>query len=254
MPRAPLRAAGGCLLVLTLTGCASPAGRYGTEARYAPAYRSYVLAAYQGSDDPDSGEPALVLVDPLTRRKLRCEAEVRRWIHVHEDVAADLVHDDNVALASGIVSLAGVTAVGAALPVTLGLAAPAAQAMTVGGLLAMDTGALIALAASSRDGASLYADGRTLFVRQRYQQASLVLERAVTKEPALSLHELALYELGVAYAKTGREDDARAALGAFVDHAMIRDAKAYRSAEGWLSYLGADLPDCASQEPVALRW
>lgn len=49
----------GVLLCLSaLVGCASPPAIYGERARFSPAFRGYVMASNNGSDDPGTLAPA----------------------------------------------------------------------------------------------------------------------------------------------------------------------------------------------------
>ncbi len=228
------------LLTFVVAGCATPHGRWGHEARYAPAVRGYVLTADNGSDDPTEGAPTLVLTDPVTGDKLQCQEQVARWIAPHQDHAEALVHDENLELA-GVLAMAPLVGAG------VYLALP--------GLALVGTGSLGRDIAGSRDVADVHAEGEAHVRRRRYDEGRLLLERALVRDPGLAQHTTALLYLGIAYAELDREDEATRALEAFVRRAAIRDVKAYRTAERWLKVLGHDVHvDCRSQSPYPLRW
>ncbi len=86
-------------LLAGLSGC-SAAGRYGSEARYAPSYRGYVLAPDNGTQDPARDDPVMLLRDPITERKIRCREDLERWIRHYRTKAQDDIHDENCSIAS----------------------------------------------------------------------------------------------------------------------------------------------------------
>jgi tetratricopeptide (TPR) repeat protein len=229
--------------LLALAGCATPLSTYGDQARYAPAYRGYVVAPPNGSDDPDVDDAVLLLRDPLTGDKLRCREQVVGWREVQEDLAADLVHDENTAIAVGT---------------TTGLVfAPFVAVQPLGGAAVVEALWLSELVyddLSSDDAFELLAGARGLYERKRYRQASTLIERALLKDPTVGVVDMAYYYLGLSYAELGREDRARCALSLFVDRAGVRDVDAYRLAEATLAALGAEPPACESTGPVALHW
>ena len=100
----------------------------------------------------------------------------------------------------------------------------------------------------------IYEEALEDFARKRYDDAARKLELAITKDSELGRYTLAFHYLGIAYAQTGKHDRARAALRAFVERALVRDANAYRKSERWLRYLGAPLDSCRSTASVPLSW
>lgn len=226
-----------------LCGCSSAPVVYGNEARFSPAYQGYVMAQHDGSDDPGIDEAVIVLRDPLTGDKLRCQEQVLRFRELHEDLAVDQVHDDNVALGVGIATVAVFAPLIAAEPVGAALLAEA-----------MMTGADLNDLLQSDDGWELYAAGVVLFERTRFRQAVTVLELAMAKEGAVALADKAYYYLGVAYLEMGDLDRAKTALSLFVHRSMARDVKAYRDALEHLERLGGQPGTCESSEPVKLHW
>src|SRR6185295_15782347 len=90
------------LVLLITTGCGTAPAVFGTRARFSPAFRGYVMAAENGSDDPGARDKVLVLRDPLTGKKLRCREDVVEWRELHEDLAVDRVRDDNAAVAVAV--------------------------------------------------------------------------------------------------------------------------------------------------------
>jgi tetratricopeptide (TPR) repeat protein len=238
------------VLALWLGGCAS-ATDYGDQVRYAPAFRSYVLAIYDGSDDPLAS--AHVLVNPVSGEKLRCKEDVHRWLGVHQDAARDAAHDANVGTAAGVMYGAAAPALAAAPSVAV-MASTPAGALLVGGLLAIEVGLLIEMIGLSDGGQVHFEEARLLFEQRRWAEAAARYELAILKDGSLVGSSLALYELGVAYAQMGRADDAAEALHAFVTRALVRDVKAYRNAERWLAWLDAPMDRCESQAPIDVRW
>jgi len=226
--------------VLLISGCASPAGRWGREARYAPALRGYVLTAESGSDDPTEGAPTMVLTDPLTGEKLQCQEQVARWIAPHQDHAEALVHDENVELA---------TAIGFAPVLAAGIY------LIVPGLGLMQAGMVTSDIASSDDPAAILAEGEDQVRRRRFDEGRISLERALVRDASLAQYTTLLLHLGVAYAELDRREEAVRALRAFIHRAAVRDVKAYRAAEGWLETLGSGVKvECRSRDPYPLRW
>jgi tetratricopeptide (TPR) repeat protein len=231
------------ILLSASAGCATAPEVYGTHARYSPAFQGYVMAEEGGSDDPDEGDTVLLLRDPLTGEKLRCREDVLQWRELHEDLAVDRVHDDNVA-----------TAVGVTTGVVFG---PLLAVQPVGGLVlaeAMMTADTLYSDLSSADATELLASGISLYKRKRYAQAIVVIERALGKDPMVGIQDKAYLYLGLAYREQKQWDRARLALMMFEDRAGVRDVNAYREAEKTLQLLGVASIDCDSLEPVELYW
>lgn len=231
------------LLLAALAGCASPSAIYGDRARYSPAYRGYVMAVHDGSDDPGKDETMLLLRDPVTGTKLRCREDVVEWRELHEDVAVDAIRDRRAAIASVVTT-----------SVVFG---PLVSAQPLGGLLTLEwlhgTGTLYKYL-RTKDAEELLADGIQLYERARYPQSSLLFEHALAKDGTLGVHSKVYYYLGLAYIEQDRRDRAELALTAFLDRAAVRDVDGYRKAEATLESLGVERRQCTSTEPVDLRW
>jgi hypothetical protein len=227
---------------LVVSGCATPHGTYGNVARYSPAFRGYVLAAAHGSDDPAPGDAVLVMRDPLTGDKLRCQEEVVAWRELHEDLAVERLRDERAALtAAGTAGL---------LFVPLIVAQPlGALGMTE----ALWSGALIYEDLRSDDAWLLLRKGRALYERTRYSAAASYLEHALAKDAAVGIADEAYFYLGMSYAKLG-DNRARLALALFITRAAVRDVEAFRAAEATLATLGARPESCESTASVALHW
>ncbi|MBL8742634.1 MAG: tetratricopeptide repeat protein [Myxococcales bacterium] len=237
-----------CLLVgLTLlcggSGCATAPEVYGTHARYSPAYQGYVMAKDGTSDDPEEGEAVLLLRDPVTGDKLQCREDVLEWRELHEDLAVDRTHDENVALGVGIATGVVFAPLLAVQPVG---ALALAESVQTAGMLYEDL--------SSDDPTELLAAGIALYKRKRFAQASVVLERALGKGPWLGMTDKAYLYLGLSYREQKKFDRARLALELFIDRSAVRDVTAYREAEKNLSELGVASVPCESTEPVELYW
>lgn len=229
--------------VCLTSGCATAPETFGTRARYSPAFHGYVMAPDDGSDDPAPGQTALLLRDPLTGEKLRCREEVIDWRELHEDLASDLVEDDNAAIAAGAT--------------TASLFAPLLVVQPVGALVLAEaalTGGALYDDLASDDAYELFAGGVTLFRRHRYRQASTILERALAKDATVGVIDKAYLYLGLAYAHQQRRDRAALALTMFVTRSAVRDVDAYREAERALAELGAPVEGCQSTDPVDLSW
>lgn len=230
------------IALLATSACTSAPEVYGTHARYSPAYQGYVMAKDGGSDDPAEGETVLLLRDPVTGDKLRCHEEVLEWRELHEDLAVDQAHDDNVATGVGI---------------TTGLVfGPLIAMQPVGALVlaeSMLTADMLYGDLASDDAPELLAAGIQLYKRKRFAQASVVIERALGKGPVGVFDKAYLY-LGLAYREQKKLDRARLALGLFIDRSSVRDVNAYREAEKALAELGVASTGCESREPVELYW
>ncbi|MEZ4299059.1 MAG: tetratricopeptide repeat protein [Polyangiaceae bacterium] len=245
-PRSPLSRAIPLLLLLLLFaafGCASAPVRYGDRARYSPAFRGYVMAQYDGSDDPGKDAHVLVLRDPISGNKLRCQGEVEKWRELYEDVAVDAVRDDNAVVTAAVTSGA--------------FFAPFVAMQPIGGLMlaeAMYTTEMLYNALRSADATELLQMAITLHDRKRHAQASALIERALAKDSSVGVAYNAYLYLGLSYAARGEEARARASLRAFVDRAIVRDVDGYRKAESALEDLGVKNKPCPSNGPVELRW
>lgn len=233
----------GLSALLACSACSSAPDAYGTRARFSPAFQGYVMAPEGGSDDPAEHETVLLLRDPLTGNKLRCRAQVVEWRELHEDLATDRVHDDDVDLAVGVTTA-----------IAFG---PLLAAEPIGGLIlaeALVSADLLSETFRSDDAQELLASGIVLHRRARYAQASQVIERALAKDPSVGTHDKAYLYLGLSYLEQGKRERARVALTMFVERAGVRDVSAYRAAGEALKKLGATVKPCASTEPVELRW
>jgi tetratricopeptide (TPR) repeat protein len=231
------------LIALSTIACASAPAELGTRARFSPAFQGYVMAAANGSDDPGPDERVLVLRDPLTGNKLRCREQVLEWRELHEDLAADHVHDRNVAVAVAVTTGA--------------VFAPLLAVQPVGGLVlaeALLAGGQLYDKLSSDDATELLAHGIALYNRKRYPKAAQIIERALAKDSAVGTLDVAYLYLGLSYDQQGNKARARLALSTFVDRAAVRDVDAYRNAESTLKTLGVKRARCASTEPVELHW
>lgn len=234
----------GILLCLSaLVGCASPSAIYGERARFSPAFRGYVMASHDGSDDPGGDDTVLLLRDPVTGHKLRCREDVLEWRELHEDIALDAMHDHRAAIAAVVTT-----------SVVFG---PVAALQPLGGLTVLEalytTGALYDLL-GTKSAPELLAAAIHLHDRGRFPQSSVLIERALAKDSSLGVTSKALYYLGLSYAEQGKRARAGLALEAFVDRAAVRDVDGYRKAESTLRSLGVRRRPCASTEPVDLRW
>ena len=226
-----------------VAGCATPRKRFGNEARFSPAFRGYVLAQENGSDDPAPDAAVLVLREPLGGNKLRCREHVLEWREVNEDMASDQTKDRNASIVARV---------------TAGLVFAPLIAMQPVGSLATVQSARSAHGLfdhfASDDAGELLQKGRTLFRRKRYGHASVLLERALAKDGAVGVFDKAYFYLGMSYAKQKRDERARLALSLFVDRAGVRDVKAYRAAEDKLAELGVEHDQCKSRGPVRVFW
>lgn len=232
-----------CIAACAQIGCGSAPAAFGKAARFSPAYQGYVMAPANGSDDPGVDETVLLLRDPLTGNKLRCQEDVKEWRELHEDIAVDRVHDDNVALAVGI-------STGAFFGPLIAMA-------PVGGLLMAE--ALLVTqelydAFRADNATEMLATGIALHNRKRFAQSTMVIERALAKDGAVGLFDKAYYYLGLNYLELGKQDRAKLALNMFIERSAVRDVDAYRKAEAELSKLGEARRACESTEPIELYW
>ncbi len=227
-------------LAVALAGCA-PQGRWGNEARYAPDLHGYVIARALESDD------CLVLVSPVTRKKLRCREDVEPLLAPLTRAAGNAVGDFSVGLE-------------VAAPVTVGMLPLAAS-----GLLLSLPGAMLGAVpdiayevASSPGAKTLYERGRTAYAMDREGQAERLLELAALKAAGADPKDHVVradYLLGILYQREGRPRDAARAFQAFVERALFRDEAAYADAEARLQALdpGALRP-CRSRAPITFSW
>jgi tetratricopeptide (TPR) repeat protein len=225
------------------SGCATAPGTFGHTARFSPAFQGYVMAPSDGSDDPAKGETVLLLRDPLTGEKLRCEEDVAAWRELHEDLAADLVADENAAIAT--------------LVTTSAVFAPLAALYPAGALVLVEatlTADMIYDDLSSDDATELFAKGILLHRRKRFARSAELVERALAKDPSIGVTDKAMLYLGLAYKELGREDRARTALALFLERAAVRDVEAYREAERALGEIGWQRSRCGATGPVELHW
>lgn len=230
-------------LSLSLAACASAPDTFGTRARFSPAFQGYVMAPDNGSDDPAVDDPVLLLRDPMTGDKIRCKDQVAAFRELHEDLAADAVHDDNVAMGVGITTGA--------------VFAPMVVMAPVGALVlteAMLTSGTLYDAFDSDTGPELFGMGIELFRRERFLQAASAIEHALAKDPSLGTNDKAFLYLGLSYAKVGKKERAARALAMYIDRAGVRDIDSYRTAAEKLVELGVEREKCASIGPVNLRW
>lgn len=224
-------------------GCAPAKAIYGERARFSPAFHGYVMAQHDGSDDPPKGAAVLVLRDPLTGNKLLCHDEVVKWREIHEDAALDRIHDHRAALAAGIA--------------TSVLFTPAVAVDPMGGLMMLEAmtapGAFYDLL-RTKSAPELLQAAVTLYDRRRYPQATELIERALAKDTAIGVEDVAYYYLGLSYSEQGNTEGAEAALKMFVNKAAVRDVDRYRKAESKLTEMGIPPRICDSMEPVELYW
>jgi hypothetical protein len=232
-----------CLAALLTIGCARAPAVFGTRARFSPAFQGYVMAVDNGSDDPGAHDKVVVLRDPLTGNKLRCQKDVIEWRELHEDLAVDRVRDDNAAIAAAVTA--------GTLFAPLLVVQPIGSAATVEALMATSR---LYDTLRSDDATQLLARGIVLYRRQRYPQAARMIERALAKDGTVGILDKAFLYLGLSYNEEGHRDRARLALLMFVERAVVRDVDAYRTAETKLRTLDVELDPCASTEPVELHW
>lgn len=234
---------GALVLAPLLAGCSTAQGVYGDHARYSPAFHGYVIAPENGSDDPSEDDPVLLLRDPLTGNKLSCRKEALAWRELHEDLAADIVHDENVAVAVGITG--GI------------FFGPLIVVDPVGTLVfaeAMITTDALYEGFRSENATELLANGVALFRRKRFLQAIRVIERALAKDATVGVFDKGYLYLGLAHDAHGDEERAKLALTMFIDRAAVRDVSAYRIATSTLKRLDVERDPCASLAPVELYW
>jgi tetratricopeptide (TPR) repeat protein len=230
------------IALLATSACASAPEVYGSHARFSPAFQGYVMAKDGGSDDPGEGDTVLLLRDPVTGDKLQCREDVLEWRELHEDLAVDQNHDDNVA-----------TGVGIATGLVFG---PLIAMQPVGALVlaeSMLTADMLYGDLSSDNAAELLAAGIQLYKRKRFAQASVVIERALGKGP-VGVYDKAYLYLGLSYREQKKVDRARLAFELFIERSSVRDVQAYRDAEKNLRELGVASVPCESIEPVELYW
>ena len=225
-------------------GCASAPNVYGPSARYSPAMHGYVMAQNDGSDDPSVDATVLLLRDPWTGDKLSCREDVIEWRELYEDVAVDLVDDENAKTATAITMSAVFAPIVAMDPVgALVLAESLLSADGMYDSLRSDTAT------------ELLASGIALSRRKRYARSTELIERALAKDPAVGIVDKAYLSLGLGYRELGRDDRAALALTLFLKRSGVRDVDAYREAERALSEMGrVASPRCDSMEPVELHW
>ncbi len=239
-----LRRVGISLIALTGgLGCATAPGTFGTSARFSPAFQGYVMATHDGSDDPPQGETVLLLRDPLTGSKIRCEEDAAHWRELHEDVATDHIEDENAATA--------------VIVTTSAIFGPLVAMHPVGALLlaeSMITADMMLNELSSDDAPELLAQGIILQRRKRWSQSAAVIERALAKDAAVGMLDKAYFYLGVAYRELGRTERAKLAFELFIERSAVRDVEAYREAERSLVELGALFTPCERAESVPLHW
>lgn len=231
------------LCLLATVGCASASSVYGERARFSPAFRGYVMAANDGSDDPAADDTVLLLRDPVTGKKLRCREDVLEWRELHEDLALDEMRDHRAAIAASVT--------------TSVIFGPVIALHPLGGLTVMEAmysaeGLYNLLRTKSAP--ELVEAGLRLYARERFPQSSLVLEHALAKDGSIGTRSVAFLYLGLAYAEQGKRSRAGVALTEYLDRAAVRDVDSYRKAEITLQSLGVRRRPCASTEPVDLHW
>lgn len=236
------------LLLTAVVGCATPRSEYGSHARYAPAYRGYVLGDTRGGE---AEGPAHVLLNPLTGDKLQCESEVRSWLEVERDTVEDQVHDQNVQAVADSFVVVGAPL--AAASIAFFLPTLPATILSTTGLLGVEVGLITELAGLSTPGDVMFEEAREHFGNRNWREAIRLYERALAKASWLRTGSLALYEVGVAYAEIGKNDRAREALHTFVTRAVIGDRDAYDNAERWQRWLDEPAHTC-ERDAVEVRW
>jgi len=238
-----LRLAAGAILwgtTATMAGCASGPTRFGDSALYDSTVRAYVLSPVHGPDEQVDRRDIVILGDPLTGEKLRCREQLEPWLALQRAVASDDIHDENVGITS-LVALSPFVAVGSAI-VILGIVVASPVFIPVA-------------AGSSANAYGLFKRGAELFASKQYAEAASHLQRAVVKSPThIALVTPAFYYLGVSYSKLDRPELAARAMQAFIHRSTYSNDEMYSSAEAWLAYLRAPLPECLSTEPLPIEW
>ena len=230
-------------LALTATGCATTAEAFGEKARYSPAFRGYVLGPHDGSHDPPAGASVLLLRDPLTGDKIACADQVDGVRELFEDLAADQLHDDEVAIGVGV-------GMGIALAPLAVVQPLGAAGMFYGGWATQSLYEGLA----SDDAEELVAQAIALAERRRHAQAEWLFLHALSRDPLVGITDKTLLHLGRAYLAQAKHDEARAALTLFVTRAGVRDVEAYEEAEALLRELSVGPEACSSREPIDLHW
>jgi tetratricopeptide (TPR) repeat protein len=227
------------VVVASLSAACTPTARWGNEAFYSAAHRSYVIAAERQGEHPEVGADAIVLFDPVSGDKLVCREDVLEVLAAHATAASDVVELDNAALASGLLTE----------PVS-GLAGAAILA----GLLVFELTMLPAYAATD-DAQDHLEAGEEAVDEGRYEEAKKELMVALAADPALARTSLALYHLGRAADRSGDLDLARRAYVAFLRRAVVPAEEEFERAESWLDHEGAlEDSDCASRSPIEVVW
>jgi hypothetical protein len=231
-------------LLASSTGC-TPAGTFGTEARYAPDVRGYVVARSPASS------ARLLLKNPVTARKMRCREELDPYLVPITREAATRMHDQKVALTT-------------TLPATLLLMLPVAGAGSVfdmAGAVVQGPPEGLSWLMGSPGRETLYRRGKRALDEERFTEAERLFERALARpfgpfdSRGSAETQRSTYFLGLLYERHGRPGDAARAYRQFVERAEVRDEEAYEHAERRLSALDpAALAPCRSQEPVTFAW
>jgi hypothetical protein len=226
---------------MLLSACApTAAARFGDVARYAPARAGYVMGA---------GDAAVLLRDPVTGEKLRCREDVERLAPALAGMLEDEARDRHAA---------------AVAPVAVGpftLAGRAAQMMGDG--LFFPAAKFDELVASPQP-RQVYTRARAAFLEGRFAEARelflvLLVEKgrgdAMIDDLPRAFVEHSLYYLAVCDEALHRDEEARAALHAFLTRSTVEDEARYRDAEARLVRLGgAAAPACASRAELAFDW
>jgi tetratricopeptide (TPR) repeat protein len=242
------------LLAATAIGC-TPETRWGHEAVYAPALRGYVVAQPVSRLAPElqlgesDATKRLVLLDPITGKKLRCREDLAATLEPYTREAATLLRDDERQFKT--------------LPAILTM--PPAYA---GAAFAVDLGQpilafpeLLRRGMSAPNAADLYKDGKLALAGGRLSEAERFFERSLARSrprffgDGPDRPERAGYYLGAIYQREGRNLEAGRAYRRFIERADVEDARAYADAERRLAQVDPiGIKPCRSQAPLTITW
>src|SRR5262245_26231219 len=139
-------------------GCGSAPGRYGSEARYSPAYRGYVVAHPDASVDE-----TLFLIDPLTQKKIRCREQLEPWLRMYAEEEPTKIDDENLGLKSLLLMFPATAVAATAFDVAAPFAALAMTPYFIGKSESADT---------------LFKNAMVSFRDEDYSAARIALENA----------------------------------------------------------------------------
>jgi hypothetical protein len=240
-PLRALRVAATLILLLTLPACRTTSimSAVGNQARYAPERRGYVVVTLANPDQ------AILLVDPLRLRKVRCREEFEPWMRSYAKVLPDRVHDQGWESNSYAYLF----------PFTMVAGASLVAAGVVGGI-PFAIASTPYWAARSRVSSRVYDDALNDFAAQRYERAVSRFEEVLMRGDLQAPQSQYLhYYLGLTYEQIGKNELAGIALAHFLETSTATDARAYDVAEArLLSVRGEGLAACRSQDPVTMPW